>query len=51
MGAWEVARVAVGGCLVAKGWQQVAYVVACSNHQKRQHTKEGDAEREGVLKH
>ena len=39
-GSIGVARVAVGGCLVAKGWQQVADVVASNNHQRRQPNRE-----------
>ena len=50
MGVFGVARVAVGGCLVAKGWRQVADMVASSNHQRRQPSREREKERERVLK-
>jgi len=37
---WGVAKVAVGGCLAVRGWQQVADMVAGSNNQKRQRKRE-----------
>jgi len=50
VGLWGVARVVVDGFLVAKGWWQVADVVAGSNNQARQPNREGEEERERVLK-
>jgi len=42
--------VVVGGCLVVKGWRQVADVVPSSNHRRRQPSREGEEERERILK-